>query len=85
MIRLENVTFKYNNEEVLKDISFSIKEKEKLVLLGINGSGKSTLLKIINGLIFPQKGKYFYKGKEINKKTLKNKEFNKNFFFSFAL
>lgn len=79
MIELKNVYFKYNNNELLKDITFKIKEKEKVVLLGINGSGKSTLLKIINGLLFPQRGKYFYKGVEINKKQLKYKEFNKKF------
>jgi len=79
MIKLENITFKYDKKEILKNISFEVKEKEKIVLLGINGSGKSTLLKIINGLLFPQKGNYFYKGKKITKKILKNKNFIKTF------
>ncbi len=79
MIKVENLFFKYENKEVLKDISFSIKKGEKVVLLGINGSGKSTLLKILNGLIFPQKGKYFYKNTQITPKQLKDKNFVRQF------
>ncbi len=79
IIRLKNITFKYEEKEILRDISFNVNEKEKLVLLGINGSGKSTLLKIINGLIFPQKGDYIYKGGKITKKKLKERNFIKNF------
>ncbi len=79
IIKLESISFKYNDTEVLKDISFEVKPGEKLVLLGINGSGKSTLLKILNGLLFPQKGKYFYKNTLITKNLLKKKEFAKKF------
>ena len=79
MIKVKNLFFKYKDKEILKDISFSIKKGEKVVLLGINGSGKSTLLKILNGLIFPKKGKYFYKNTEINPKQLKDKNFAKQF------
>ena len=79
MIKVKNLFFKYEKKEILKDISFSIKKGEKVVLLGINGSGKSTLLKILNGLIFAQKGKYFYKNTEINPKQLKDKNFAKQF------
>jgi len=79
MIRLKDISFRYNKEFVLQDINLHIKEKEKVVLLGINGSGKSTLLKIINGLIFPQKGEYFYKNVKITEKKLKDKNFVKKF------
>lgn len=79
MIKFKHIYFSYEDKEVLKNINFEIKEKERVVLLGINGSGKSTILKIINGLIFPQKGEYFYKDIKIDKKALKNKEFNKIF------
>ncbi len=79
IICVEDLTFKYGENVVLKDISFKVKEKEKVVLLGSNGSGKSTLLKILNGLIFPEKGKYFYKNTLISKEKLKDKSFVKNF------
>ncbi|WP_297452705.1 energy-coupling factor ABC transporter ATP-binding protein [Persephonella sp.] len=79
MIKIENLFFKYENKEILKDISFSVKKGEKIVLLGINGSGKSTLLKILNGLIFAQKGIYVYKNTQITPKQLKDKNFAKQF------
>lgn len=79
IIKLENISYKYEDEYVLKDISFEVKKGEKIVLLGINGSGKSTLLKIINGLIFSQTGEYYYKNTLITKKLLKKKDFVKQF------
>lgn len=73
----------------IENVSFSLKEKERVLLLGINGSVKSTLLKIINGLIFPKKGRYFYKNEEITEKKLKEKNFQKKFrkevFFYFKI
>ncbi|VAX18578.1 ATPase component NikO of energizing module of nickel ECF transporter [hydrothermal vent metagenome] len=79
MIKLESVFFNYGNVSVLSNISLEIKENERVVILGINGSGKSTLLKILNGLIYPQKGKYTFNGDEITKKYISNKTNNKNF------
>ncbi|MGL4722017.1 MAG: metal ABC transporter ATP-binding protein [Desulfovibrionaceae bacterium] len=52
----DNVHFKYANEEILHNISFTIKKGDRLVVLGPNGGGKSTLLKIIAGLLDPLQG-----------------------------
>ncbi|WP_234697183.1 energy-coupling factor ABC transporter ATP-binding protein [Nitrosophilus alvini] len=76
MIELIDVNFDYTDfkgekKELLKDISFKIDEKERVVLLGINGSGKSTLLKILDALVFPKSGSYFYKGTKIGKRGFK--------------
>ncbi|NOX16664.1 MAG: ABC transporter ATP-binding protein [Chlorobi bacterium] len=79
MIKLDNVSYNYGKKNVLDNISFNVEKNESVVLLGINGSGKSTLLKIINGLIFPQKGQFKFKGNEIDKKFISNKTNNKNF------
>ncbi len=79
IIEIKNISFEYENEIILKNISFDVKNKEKLVLLGINGSGKSTLLKIIDGLLFPKNGEYFYKNEKITSKKLKNRDFIKKF------
>jgi ATP-binding cassette, subfamily B, bacterial len=51
-IRVENLSFKYpsQNRETLKNISFSIKPRKKIAIVGLNGSGKTTLIKCLMGL-----------------------------------
>ncbi len=63
----------------LEEISFTISPGEKVVLLGVNGSGKSTLLKILNGLIFPARGCWRYKGREITSRAMKDRAFSRSF------
>ena len=46
----------YTKQEVLKDISFTVKKSEFLGIVGRNGSGKSTLLKILAGIYVPDSG-----------------------------
>ena len=41
---------------VIKDISFEIKEGEIVGFLGANGAGKTTILKMLSGLIYPSEG-----------------------------
>ncbi|MEJ2696763.1 MAG: ATP-binding cassette domain-containing protein [Candidatus Sulfobium sp.] len=52
-IRFRNVSKSYNGYDVLKNVSFSVREGETLVLIGTSGSGKTTTLKMINRLIEP--------------------------------
>ncbi len=70
ILELRNVTkvFNTNNEEIgaLKDISFSVKEKEFLVILGPSGCGKTTLLRMIAGLDHPSEGEIILSGKKID-------------------
>lgn len=49
-IQLTNVSFSYENEQILKDINFVAKQNEITALVGKSGSGKSTLLKLISRL-----------------------------------
>jgi cobalt/nickel transport system ATP-binding protein len=74
MIKIDNLNFKYEDDEVLKNINFEIKQNEKVILLGSNGSGKSTLLRILAGLYFSDG--YYFNDKKVNKKFA-NKEFRK--------
>ncbi len=50
MLRLEKITKIYPTGEVLKDVSWEIRNGERIGLVGVNGAGKSTQLKIIAGL-----------------------------------
>ncbi len=68
MIKLQNVTFKYD-KLVLDDINLCIDKCKVTFIIGQNGSGKSTLANIINGLLVPQSGKIYIDDIEINKKT----------------
>lgn len=54
---------KFTNH-ILKDISFSLKEEEHLIILGANGAGKSTLAKVLSTLISNDKVKLF--NEEVN-------------------
>ena len=75
MIRLENVCFAYEKEIALRYVDLHINRGDSIVIQGPNGCGKSTLIKLLNGIIFPSEGKYFYQGHEINEKALKNSQF----------
>jgi len=59
IIELQDVSFSYGEELVIKDVSLQIHEGEYLGIIGPNGGGKSTLLKLMLGLITPTKGKVF--------------------------
>ena len=48
-LRISNGVFSYGGNEILKNIDFEIKDKEKIAVVGRNGCGKTTLLKIISG------------------------------------
>ena len=79
MIRIENLTCKYDNEEAISNTNLEIKEGESVALIGPNGSGKSSFLKLINGLIEPSEGKFYLFDEEITKKKLANNVFSKKF------
>ncbi|KPJ86134.1 MAG: hypothetical protein AMS17_13620 [Spirochaetes bacterium DG_61] len=65
IIRGEKLTKKFGKIFALKDISFTIHEKEIIGLVGDNGAGKSTLLNILVGLYPSDEGKIYLEGKEV--------------------
>ncbi len=81
IIELRNVSFKYEKgaEPVFTDLDLKVEEGTCLAVTGDNGSGKTTLFRIINGLSFPYKGEYLYKGTVINQTYLKDNACAKRF------
>lgn len=80
MIDIKNVSYSYDNAvPALKNINFNVYEGEAIALIGVNGSGKSTLMKLLNGLITPKYGSYFFEGEEITYKKLQNEKLSKAF------
>lgn len=55
-IRVDNVSFSYDDNKVLNNISLLVQEGEFVALLGHNGCGKSTMAKLFNVLLSPQSG-----------------------------
>ncbi len=62
MLRVSGIDVFYGDLQVLWDVSFEVREKEILVLVGANGAGKSTTLKAISGLLKPGRGSIEFKG-----------------------
>jgi zinc transport system ATP-binding protein len=65
-MELEGVCFAYEKTEVLKDVSFSLKQGEFLGIIGPNGGGKTTLVRLMLGLLKPDRGKIRILGMEPN-------------------
>lgn len=66
IMSLEQVSFKVNQQQILKDISFSVQVGDIITVTGPSGGGKSTLLKIMGHLLSPTSGIIQYNGKDIN-------------------
>ena len=64
LFECKKVSFGYENQQVIKDLSFQVQEGEYVCVVGENGSGKSTLIKGLLGLIPAGSGQVNY-GKEI--------------------
>ena len=70
IIKIEHLNKSFNNQEVLKDIDFSIKRGEVVSIIGSSGSGKSTLLRCMNLLETPDNGKVYFEGVDIMDRSI---------------
>lgn len=66
IIEVKNVSFSYNGQKVIDDVSLNIHQGDYVGLIGPNGGGKTTLLKILVGLLKPTQGSIYLFGEEIS-------------------
>lgn len=64
-ILLKNVSFKYNNKYIIKNLSLILSPTKKYCIFGNSGKGKTTLLYLILGFLKPSSGTITYKGQHI--------------------
>lgn len=69
MIEVKNLYKNFGQLEVLHDISETINEGEKVVIIGPSGSGKSTFLRCLNLLEEPTSGEIYFRGQNITDKS----------------
>ena len=56
LIRFEQVSLEYGEQQILTDAALSIESRERVCLIGRNGAGKSTTLKLLSGRLEPDRG-----------------------------
>lgn len=66
IITFKNIVKRYDDETILKDISFEIEAGKFYTLLGPSGCGKTTILRIIAGFTEASEGDVYFEGKRIN-------------------
>jgi len=71
-IRFENVCFSYGAHDVLRNLSFTIEENDKVMVIGKNGAGKSTVLGLMSGLYRPSSGKIYYGGHDVTNVNIRS-------------
>ena len=72
VLQVENIHKKIGKREIIKDVSFSVKEGEIFGFLGPNGAGKTTTIRMMVGLIAPTKGRIKIMGHDIQKERIKS-------------
>ena len=75
VISIQNLSKTFGTNEVLKDISFEVKQGEVVTIIGSSGSGKSTLLRCVNLLEKPTSGEIYYNGQNILEHDKSNYEY----------
>ena len=65
MLQVQNITFSYDKNKVIKNMNFSVSKGQNIAIIGESGCGKSTLLKLIYGLYDLDEGHLFWNGIEI--------------------
>ncbi|TVR30430.1 MAG: ATP-binding cassette domain-containing protein [Spirochaetaceae bacterium] len=84
IIRLEQLSKSFDSLDVLRGISLDFESKEITSIIGQSGTGKSVLFKCMIGIMAPDEGRVFYKGKDLVEMSEEEKELvQRNFGYAF--
>jgi ABC-type Fe3+/spermidine/putrescine transport system ATPase subunit len=75
MLSIKNIFKDYENQPLLKGVSFDVQQGETICLLGRSGSGKSTILRIIAGIEKPEQGEIFWNGESLENVPVHKRKF----------
>jgi len=67
MLQIKALDVLYGDVQVIWNVSFEVREREIVALIGANGAGKSTILKTISGILSPERGEVFFDDIPIHK------------------
>jgi branched-chain amino acid transport system ATP-binding protein len=67
VLEIKNIDVLYGDVQVIWNVSFEVKTKEIVAMIGANGAGKSTILKTISGILRPKKGEILFEDKPVHK------------------
>lgn len=70
LLCFENVSIRFNNETLIKQLSFRVHQGEKFLIYGKSGMGKTTIFRIILGFERPQDGMVYVDGQPLDEKTV---------------
>ena len=68
-LETQNITMKFGDETIIRDISIAVDQGELVSLLGVSGSGKTTLFNCISGIYQPTEGRVLLDGADITGTT----------------
>ncbi|MGD2269436.1 MAG: ABC transporter ATP-binding protein [Desulfobacterales bacterium] len=69
ILQIKNLSHRIAEKQILKNISFEIKQGETVAIVGENGSGKTTLIKHFNGLLHPKRGEVYIASEKVGSKS----------------
>lgn len=73
MLIIDNISFSYEEKEVLDNISFAVKKGQLISIIGPNGCGKTTLINCILGVNKISRGSMTYRGRELDRMSVRER------------
>ena len=75
LFEVDRVTYRYQQQTALDDLTLRVADGTRVALLGANGSGKSTLLRLLDGLYFADSGRIRFRGQDLTEGSFAQDEF----------